>query len=197
MQRTFKRAFKRAGIRIEYSKGFNPHPLMSFAQPLSLGYSSKAELLEFRTEVPYDPEEINAGVNGVLPEGIRVLWCRAAAEGERPLAARCEACVYEIRIPTGSGTAAGTDPELFLGQREIFTERLNKKKKKVVTDIRPKIRRLETACVDDNLVITTELDAGSSSNLSPELLLKAFIEFYGLEIDRSLVEISRLAIICK
>ena len=39
MMRLFNRLFKRADIRLAYSKGFNPHPKMGFAQPLSLGYS--------------------------------------------------------------------------------------------------------------------------------------------------------------
>ena len=34
--RLFKRAFKKAGIKLAYSQGFNPHPKMGFAQPLVL-----------------------------------------------------------------------------------------------------------------------------------------------------------------
>ena len=52
--RLFKRAFRRAGIPVAYSHGFNPHPKMSFAQPLSLGYAAEEELLEFETEDPFD-----------------------------------------------------------------------------------------------------------------------------------------------
>ena len=45
--RIFKRSFKKTGLALKYSQGFNPHPKMGFAQPLSLGYSSKCELIEF------------------------------------------------------------------------------------------------------------------------------------------------------
>ena len=45
MLRLFKRGFRRAGIELKYSQGFNPHPRMGFAQPLSLGYLAEAELL--------------------------------------------------------------------------------------------------------------------------------------------------------
>ncbi|MFR0902151.1 MAG: TIGR03936 family radical SAM-associated protein [Anaerovoracaceae bacterium] len=48
MLRFFKRAFRKSGISLRYSQGFNPHPKMSFAQPLSLGYSSSFELLNLR-----------------------------------------------------------------------------------------------------------------------------------------------------
>ncbi len=36
IMKVFKRAFNRAGIRLAYSQGFNPHPKMGLAQPLSL-----------------------------------------------------------------------------------------------------------------------------------------------------------------
>ena len=43
MLRTFQRAFRRASVPLEYSKGFNPHPLVSFAYPLGLGMTSEDE----------------------------------------------------------------------------------------------------------------------------------------------------------
>ena len=46
--RVFHRAFKRAGIKLEYSKGFNPHPKMGFAQPLSLGYAEYGNILSLK-----------------------------------------------------------------------------------------------------------------------------------------------------
>ena len=58
--KVFKRSFKRADIRLDYSKGFNPHPKMGFAQPLSLGYSGYCEYLEFETiDESKSPEEID------------------------------------------------------------------------------------------------------------------------------------------
>ena len=34
IMRMFNRVIKRAGIRLSYSQGFNPHPKMGFAQPI-------------------------------------------------------------------------------------------------------------------------------------------------------------------
>ena len=45
--RTFQRAFSRAKIPIKHTEGFNPHPFVSIALPLSVGYSSQCEILEF------------------------------------------------------------------------------------------------------------------------------------------------------
>ena len=41
LMRTFQRAFARAGIAIKHTEGFNPHPFVSIALPLSVGYSSQ------------------------------------------------------------------------------------------------------------------------------------------------------------
>ena len=69
MQRFFKRAFARAEIELAFSNGFNPHPKMSFAQPLSLGYSSQSEYLEFQTKEQMPAEQIKSRLAEVMPEG--------------------------------------------------------------------------------------------------------------------------------
>jgi radical SAM-linked protein len=66
---TMQRAFLRAGIKLKYSEGFNPHPYMSVALPLSVGNESICELMDIAisdNELP-DIDIIK------LPEGIKVL----------------------------------------------------------------------------------------------------------------------------
>jgi len=66
---TMQRAFIRAGIELKYSEGFNPHPYMSVALPLSVGCESLCELLDvgiandYMTDVKVE----------TLPEGIEIL----------------------------------------------------------------------------------------------------------------------------
>jgi len=43
---TLQRSFLRAGIKLKYSEGFNPHPYMSVALPLSVGCESICELID-------------------------------------------------------------------------------------------------------------------------------------------------------
>ena len=47
LMRLFQRAFKRAGLPLTHTQGFNPRPSVSIALPLSVGYSSECEILEF------------------------------------------------------------------------------------------------------------------------------------------------------
>lgn len=66
LMHTLQRAFSRAGYRIKYSEGFNPHPIMSIALPLSVGVESRCEILDIRAEEMPDV----AMLNRALPEGI-------------------------------------------------------------------------------------------------------------------------------
>ena len=151
--RLFKRTFKRTGLALVYSQGFNPHPKMSFAQPLSLGYEGEREYLDFETVSPHECEDIVAGLNGALPAGVAVTGCRALPHSRRTLAAVAEYARYTVLLP-----AAETDPTLiagsirqFLAQSEIIVEKKQKKTGKIVrSDIRPMILDLQYAGNMDN-----------------------------------------------
>lgn len=74
LMRLFQRAFKRAGLPLTHTQGFNPRPSVSIALPLSVGVESQCELLDFELDglqVPCD--EICSRLNAVLVDGVRVL----------------------------------------------------------------------------------------------------------------------------
>ena len=50
LMRLFQRAFKRAGLPLTHTKGFNPRPSVSIALPLSVGVESACELLDFELD---------------------------------------------------------------------------------------------------------------------------------------------------
>ena len=78
LQRAVARIIKRSNIPIRYTEGFNPHPKMVFALPLSVGCESECELLdvyivmdEKRPGVPlYTPEEFKRDITPNLPSGL-------------------------------------------------------------------------------------------------------------------------------
>ena len=74
LMRVFQRAFKRAGLPLTHTKGFNPRPSVSIALPLSLGVESICELLDFELETDgFSCEEIKNRLNSNLTEGVRIL----------------------------------------------------------------------------------------------------------------------------
>lgn len=74
LMRLFQRSFKRAGLPLTHTNGFNPRPSVSIALPLSLGVESCCELLDFDLEGDSIPcDEIMDQLNRTLTEGVRVL----------------------------------------------------------------------------------------------------------------------------
>ncbi len=68
----FERAFQRAGIKLEYTSGYNPKPRMEFAHPLTLGISSQAEIARCKLTSELNEESILAKMDKVMPEGISI-----------------------------------------------------------------------------------------------------------------------------
>lgn len=73
LNRTMKTVMIRAGIPIKYSEGFNPHPKMVFALPLSVGTESVTEYLDFKITAPMSEKELTEKLNFAFPEEMRVL----------------------------------------------------------------------------------------------------------------------------
>ena len=74
LMRLFQRSFKRAGLPLTHTKGYNPRPSVSIALPLSLGVESHCELLDFELEgEPVSCQDIKERLNQTLTEGVRIL----------------------------------------------------------------------------------------------------------------------------
>lgn len=202
--RIFKRSFKKTGLALQYSQGFNPHPKMGFAQPLSLGYSSKCELIEFETVENHDPANILQRMKSVLPEGLEPVSCVRFDSNIKSLAGEAEAAKYMVwaPIPEQAAPAWSNDVltekiESYLKQPEIIAMKRQKKTKKLApVDIRKMIRGMDGMIVSDTenrkaLMLNLNLDCGSTSNLSPELVISTFLPFCELDIPRYNVEVAR------
>ena len=86
-----------------------------------------------------------------------------------------------------------TDEKHTLDQKEILVlKRMKKKKEPKEIDIKSKIREIEWAAQDNIIIMSTKLDAGSDSNLSPDLLIQAIGRYTGAVIPPENVEISRV-----
>lgn len=75
LMHTMQRAFSRAGYELKYSEGFNPHPQISIALPLSVGASSVCEIMDFKLAHETNVAEIPEKLSAVMPEGIKVVDC--------------------------------------------------------------------------------------------------------------------------
>ena len=161
--RMFGRAIRRAKLPIAYSEGFNPHPLLTFALPLSVGYTSECEILELVFGEKISPNEVKDRLNAVLPQGVHIL---EAHEGKSRMKALDVALyvVYPEKTPDGIAE--------FLSNSEILIEKKTKSGIKE-TDIRPDIKDIKVYL---NRIEMT-LSAGSRANLKPEVVINAMNKY--------------------
>ena len=193
MLRFFKRAFRKCGISLKYSQGFNPHQKLSFAQPLSQGYSSIYELLEFETERFHEPEKILEAMAEEMPEGINIDWVKSFDSDVKSLASVAESAQYKITLPLSIEQAQLDDlSKGYMQQDKILVMKRQKKDKKlVVIDIKDKIRSFEARAYGDDTLLLMTLDCGSVSNCSPELVITSFIEFADIDLPRYKINVER------
>ena len=194
MLRLFKRAFRRTGIELAYSQGYNPHPKMRFAQPLSLGYEASGELLEFETKEPVSRKRLMEDMAKALPAGVEITSCGRIGDGQKSLAASITQAQYEIRVPLSWHLM--DYPEVtraYLQQDQILAMKKQKKTKKLVeVDIKEKIRQLTAEPTEeDTLLLKVTTDCGSKSNLSPEQVIASYLEFIQFDIPRYRIEVDR------
>jgi radical SAM-linked protein len=72
VMRYFQKAFRRANFDNEYSKGYSPHQIMSFAAPLGVGLTSDGEYLDVQLLSSDTPQVMMDRLNAVITEGFRI-----------------------------------------------------------------------------------------------------------------------------
>lgn len=178
LQRLFRRTIKSCGYKIIYSQGFNPHPKMSIAQPLSLGYIGLQEYMEIELDSNIDPDLIKDNINDQLPDGVKITRVKKQSDDIKSISALTVYAEYSIDFSETDILLSDNMINQFLSQEEIYGKRRQKKTKKIIeVPIKDKIRSM---AVEDGL-LKFVVDCGSNSNLNPEILLKSFLIYFGYD----------------
>jgi len=161
MQRAFGRALRRAGLPVKFSEGFNPHIVMSFASPLSVGIGTKGDYLEIRLEKECAGHEIKDRLNAVLPEEIRIISAGNLAEDTPKLMSMNHSAEYRLEFERDMETAA----KEFMAMDSCITR--DRKGREV--DIRPLVLLMKV----DGKNLTVCLENSSRAALNPATLAGA------------------------
>ncbi len=177
--RLFQRAIKVAGIPVAYSQGFSPHSLVYFALPLGVGVSSIGEYMEIITNEDISPELVMKRMNEVLVEGIRILSAWQVDDKGDSLMSLVGAADYDIKLLLDEGVVLNVDAlkQDLESVQELVIMKKGKKGIKPV-DIKPLILNCNIVKHEDGIHIESQVLAGSSQNLNPELLVQALVEKY-------------------
>ena len=176
LMRLFQRAFKRAGLPLTHTQGYNPRASVSIALPLSVGVESKCELLEYELEGEEKPshKEIVARLNDALVEGVRVIHSYDNCAKIKNLA-YLDATVdleYDTGIPAGAEDAIR---ELF-SNSQILVEKKGKNGI-VEQDIAPMIKKLDISSVDDHVLRLSTRVCCQNPSLNPAQLVAAIQKY--------------------
>ena len=172
LMRTFQRAFLRAGIPIRHTEGFNPHAYVSIPLPLSVGFSSQCEIMEFGLSEGVEKASVPWRLTRALPEGITVTRCYDAV---RPFKELCYVN-YIVTLEYDAGAPVGAENAIrsLLGRESLVVTKKSKKAKNGQTqlDLIPLIQRVDYEGRRDAVVLDMVLRA-KDPGLNPALLLSA------------------------
>lgn len=179
--RTFHRAVRRAGLNMAFSEGFNPHPKMTIAMPLSVGVTSDCEYMKIGFEDGYTEDEIMEKLNKSFPIGYKVLAVKEVFGKEIDFS-KINRAVYEVEIECNDTDLF--DQDKFMKNDSLLVMKKSKSGVKEA-DIRPHIYNFSATKIDKTKMKAIMcLGAGNDYNLKPDTVIDAMQKYTeGLTID--------------
>lgn len=178
LNRCMSRALRRAGIPAWYTQGFNPHPYITFALPLSLFYESGCEAMDMRLDGEMSFSEVRDRLNAEMPEGIRILSATSPQMKATEIAAA--AYTVELEYPALSADAL---KQLWDDLSALPTLLIEKKSKRGVreVDVKPFLAQTDVTTGEGLLSIHALLPAGQEENMNPVCFGAAIARHAGRE----------------
>ena len=150
------RGLRRANIRTNFSKGYNPSPRVSFSPALPVGTESLCETFVMELPVPLENcKQTAQTLTDALPDGITITSIAPAQSG---IPQHLEAS-YTIVINPGLSDIEKSRIELFLSRKHWMISRTRKGKVKEI-DIRPMVSSLSLQS-DSSLAMSLITRSGS------------------------------------
>ena len=170
LMRAMSRTLRRAKVPLWYTEGYNPHPYMTFALPLSLGMESLCESMDVRIVGESTNEELFEMLKGSMPPGIDIISVeepqydpKHISFGEFDILFDCEKNADSLK----------TLIEDMLSKDELIVQKLGKKgRHKVLKDINliEFIKSYSVSVFGERVKVTITRPAGSTTNVNPSLL---------------------------
>lgn len=98
LHRTWERTFRRAGLPLAYSQGFNPHPRLNLGSALPLGFTSECEVIDAWLEQDLPLEQVKQALQPALPPGLRLLDMQAVEPRRPALQSELEASEFTLTL---------------------------------------------------------------------------------------------------
>lgn len=180
LNRFMMRALRRAHIPVWYTQGFNPHPYIVFALPLSLFYESCCEVMDLRIDGEMSLDEIKRRMSEQMPEGMEITSVTEASEKYAEIAS----AVYEVKLDFDGKSKEEIEKAVssLLALDEVSIEKESKHRLREI-DVRKFIHEAKIVSEDGAVMIEIVLPAGNTENVNPHCFEAAFKKYVGFEAD--------------
>jgi len=174
LQRFMMRAMRRTDLPVAYSQGFNPHPQMSFASALAMGWSSDVELMDVRLTQAVDPQHALEQLRAALPPEMPVYRCRMVEDKHPALMARLQMADYRIELTGTDACKIFNEAPRYMAEDTVMAVRKTKSGEKEVN-----IRRITVSLRANDSALETRLMLTPEETLKPDLLVATLAERAG------------------
>lgn len=191
LNRMMSRALRRAKLPMWYTEGFNPHPYITFALPLSLGQSSDCEFMDIRIEGDMTNDEVRSRLEEVLPEGFDIISVYEPVHDAKEIAK----AMYFVKVIFADENEAklfAQRAEELVNGEELIAEKSGKKgHRKVMKQVNliDYIYDIKITSTENAVNLQCTLAAGNTNNLNPALLVETIEKL--LDIKHSQMNIMR------
>lgn len=185
LTRTMTRALRRAQIPVWYTEGFNRHPYLTFASPLSLGFEGMAESMDVRLTEDMPPGEIISRMNRVLPDGLTVY----AADKPKMKAGEIAFARYRLEFKENTGRLND-----FLNEDGVTVKKSSKKGNVSEIELAPFLKTASCGKCDGGFYVELTLPCGAQT-VNPALIVEAYGDYIsrlGQQDVRVFCDITRL-----
>lgn len=164
LQRAIHRMLVRSGLPIAYSEGFNPHPRLNIALPLSIYQEGERELFDFRTVEEVDVSVIKEKLRSAAFPGLDIVSVGIA---DRKLTTK--RAVWRLELETDI-----TNEEFKTAlSGEMKVVKRSKTGEKTV-DISPMVRFVSADSSNGRAILRVELNAAGNDYLNPTYVAAFF-----------------------
>lgn len=191
VMRYFQKAIRRADLPIKYSEGFSPHQILSFAFPLSVGYTSDGEYFDMELTEEVNCEEIISRLNQEMTYGINVLKVSELPDNAVNCMSSVFAASYNARLKDKVDDIDDFADKAsdYLSQSTIP---VNKPKKKgggfIEIDLKKYIYNFNV--VSDREISFT-VSASSEININPIFVMECVLNYIGIEYEENSIAVHR------
>ena len=209
--RFFQKALRRAGLDVKYTKGYSPHPVMSFASPLGVGITSDGEYVdvEFNSLPTEDSDEFARYMNRFMSDELFVTGLEIMPDNFKNSMSLLTAADYMIveKEPGALPPELAGQWRAFMEQPRILIVKKSKSSEKEM-DVKPYILAeglsLEEFsektgeqygaihCPYEGRAVFLQLRSGSEINIKPEPVAQAFAQAAGWRWEPCACQVHRL-----